>query len=154
MGNLLVLHKNKKKSTFELFLGMYIPQCLVNFEKYWKQTLFKLFGRESQLKFEKIQVINYQLSTNIVANRSCIVEKPTEPLQNMAKIDSLNDAEEDLSVFTHYLDTHILEKGHYIAFLCRQGGCTIKVQLEKDNKLITHITIIATTFNRKKRQYI
>ena len=57
-GNLLVLHKNKKKSTFELFLRMYIPQCLANFEKYWRETLFELFGKENELEFEKIRVVN------------------------------------------------------------------------------------------------
>ena len=132
-GNLLVLHKNKKKSTFELFLRMYIPQCLANFEKYWRETLFKLFGNENKLEFEKIRVVNYKLSTNIVANRSSIVEKLVDPLQDIVKIDSLNVAEEDPSVFTHYPNMNILDKGHCIAFSVQVGGCTIKVQLERDS---------------------
>ena len=115
---------------------------------------FKLFGKENKLEFEKIQVVNYQLSTNIVANRSCIVQKLVDPLQNIVKIDSLNVAEEDPSVFTHYLDTNILDKVQYIAFSVQAGGCTIKVQLERDNKLITHITVIAAAFNEKIRQII
>ena len=153
LANLLVLHKKKKRSTFELFLRTYIPQCLVNFEKYWRETLFKSFGNENELEFEKIQVVNYQLSTNIVANRSYIVEKLVDSLQNIVKIDSLNVAEEDPSLFTHYLDMKILDKGQYIAFSV-QAGCTIKVQLERDNKLITHISVIAVAFNEKIRQII
>ena len=58
--------------------------------------------------------------------------KLVDPLQNIVKIDSLNVAEKDPSVFTHYLDTNILDKGHYIAFYVQVGGCTIKVQLETD----------------------
>ena len=133
---------------------MYIPQCLANFEKYWRETLFELFGKENKLEFEKIRVPNYQLSINIVANRSSIVEKLVDPLQDIVKIDSLNVAEEDPSVFTHYPNTNIVNKGQYIAFSVQAGGCTIKVQLERGNKLIAHITVIAAAFNKKIRQII
>ena len=85
-------------------------------EKYWRQTLFELFGKENELEFENIRVVNYQLSTNIVTNRSSIIEKLVDPLQDIVKIDSLNVAEEDPSVFTHYPSMKILDKGHYIAF--------------------------------------
>ena len=154
LWKLVSITQKQEKSTFELFLRTYIPQCLANFEEYWRETLLKLFGKENQLEFQNIRVVNYQLSTNIVANRSCIVEKLVDPLKNIVKIDSLNVAEEDPSVFTHYPHMHILNKGHYIAFSVQAGGCTIKVQLERDNKLITHITVIATAFNKKKREII
>ena len=89
-----------------------------------------------------------------MANRSSIVEKLIEPLLNIIKIDSLNVAEEDPTVFTHYSDIHILDKGCYIAFSVQTGGCTIKVQLEKDIKSIPHITVIATAFNENIKQII
>ena len=57
-------------------------------------------------------------------------------------------------MFTHYPDTNILDKGHYIAFSVQVGGYIIKVQLERDNKLITHITVIAAAFNEKIGQII
>ena len=53
------------------------------------------------------------------------------------------------NVFTHYPNMRILNKGHYIAFSVQAGGCTIKVQLERDNKLIAYITVIAAAFNEK-----
>ena len=67
---------------------------------------------------------------------------------------SLNVTKEDPSVFTHYPDMNILDKGHCIAFSVQAGGCTIKVQMERDNKSITHVTVIAAAFNEKIRQII